>query len=127
LETIHGVRWRALRRHGLLKGRKLGIDSSVIEANASLRALQHRNTEENYWDYVRKLAAENGIDPQDAKAVRRFDKKRSGRKTSNEEWVNPHDPEAKVGKTKDGATDMTYRPEHVTDLESGAIISTQVR
>jgi transposase len=127
LEAIHGVLLRALRRHGLLKGRKLGIDSSVMEANASLRALQHRNTEENYWDYVRKLAAENGIDPQDAKAVRRFDKKRSGRKTSNEEWVNPHDPEAKVGKTKDGATDMTYRPEHVTDLESGAIISTQVR
>lgn len=37
LEAIHRVLLKALRAHGLLKGRKLGIDSSVIEANASLR------------------------------------------------------------------------------------------
>jgi len=125
--AIHVVLLRALRGHGLLKGRNLGIDSSVIEANASLRALVHRNSEESYWDYVRKLAAEAGIDPSDTKAVRRFDKKRPGRKTSNRDWVNPHDPEAKVGRTKDGATDMVYKPEHISDLDSGAIIEAQVR
>ena len=117
----------ALHDHGLLKGRKLGIDSSIIEANASLRELVKRNTEEAYWDYVKKLAAEAGIDPDDTKAVRRFDKKRKGRKTSNEDWVNPHDPDAKVGRTKDGACDMVYQPEHITDLESGAIIRAEVR
>ncbi len=119
-----------LFEHGLLKGRELGIDSSIIEANASLRELQHRNTEEAYWEYVKKLAAEVGIDPDDTKAVRRFDKKRKGRKgrkTSNEDWVNPHDPDAKVGRTKDGACDMVYQPEHLTDLESGAIIRAEVR
>lgn len=124
--AIHVVLLRALRAHGLLKGRNLGIDSSVIEANASLRALQHRNSEENYWDYVNRLAAEAGVDPADIKAVRRFDKKRPGRKTSNKEWVNPYDPEAKVGRTKHGACDMIYKPEHVSDLESGAIIEAQV-
>lgn len=113
--------------HGLLKGRHLGIDSSVIEANASLRELVHRNTEEQYWEYVKRLAAEAGIDPDDTKAVRRFDKKREGRKTSNKEWVNPHDPDAKVGMTKHGACDMIYKPEHVTDLESGAIVAAAVR
>lgn len=127
LEAIHGVLLAALHAHGLLKGRKLGIDSSVIEANASLRGLEHRNTEESYWDYVKRLAAEAGLDPCDTKAVRRFDKKREGRKTSNQEWRNPNDPEAKVGRTKDGATDMTYKPEHVTDLESGAIVRVEVR
>ena len=35
--------------------------------------------------------------------------------------------EAKVGRTKDGACDMIYKPEHVTDLESGAIVTAQVR
>ena len=113
--------------YGLLKGRHLGIDSSIIEANASLRELQHRNTEEAYWEYVKRLAAEAGIDPDDPKAVRRFDKKRTGRKTSNKDWVNPHDPEAKVGRTKDGACDMVYKPEHVSDLESGAIVRAEVR
>lgn len=116
-----------LHAHGLLKGKHLGIDSSVLEANASLRSLVHRNTEESYWDYVRRLAAAAGIDPQDQGAVRRFDKKRPGRKTSNQEWVNPHEPEARIGKTKDGATDMIYKPEHVVDLETGAIVAAEVR
>jgi transposase len=118
---------RALYEHGLLKGRHLGIDSSVIEANASLRELVHRNTEMHYWEYVKGLAAAAGIDPDDTKAVRRFDKKRPGRKTSNEEWVNPHDPDAKVGMTKHGACDMIYKPEHITDLDSGAIVAASVR
>jgi transposase len=126
LAAIHVVLLQALRRHGLLKGKRLGIDSSVIEANASLRALEHRNTEEGYWEYVKRLAAAAGVDVEDTAAVRRFDKRREGRKTSNAEWVNPHDPEAKVGRTKDGATDMIYKPEHVNDLDSGAIITAQV-
>jgi transposase len=116
----------ALKTHGLLRGRHLGIDSSVIEANASLRSLVHRNTEEAYWEYVRGLAAQEGVDPEDPEAVRRFDKQRPGRRTSNEEWKNPHDPEAKVGRTKDGACDMIYKPEHVTDLESGAVVQAEV-
>ena len=112
----------ALKAYGLFRGRHLGIDSSVIEANASLRTLVHRNTEQAYWDYVKELAREQGVDPQDEGAVRRFDQKRPGRRTSNQEWKNPHDPQAKVGRTKDGACDMIYKPEHVTDLESGAIV-----
>lgn len=126
LEGIHIVLLQALRQHGLLKGKRLGIDSSVIEANASLRALEHRNTEEGYWDYVKRLAAAEGVDVSDTTAVRRFDKRREGRKTSNPEWVNPHDPDAKIGRTKDGASDMIYKPEHVNDLDSGAIVSAQV-
>ena len=74
-DAIHLILLRALRAHGLLSGRQLGIDSSVIEANASLRALEHRNTEQSYWDYVRGLAAAAGVNPDDPKAVRRFDKK----------------------------------------------------
>jgi hypothetical protein len=116
----------ALKAHGLLRGRHLGIDSSVIEANASLRTLVHRNTEQAYWEYVRELAAQEGVDPEDQGAVRRFDKKRPGRRTSNEEWKNPHDPQAKVGRTKDGACDMIYKPEHVTDLENGTIVQVEV-
>src|SRR6266446_7027925 len=38
LQAIHRVLLKALREHGLLRGRQLGIDSSVMEANASLRA-----------------------------------------------------------------------------------------
>lgn len=116
----------ALNQHGLLKGRNLGIDASVIEANAALRSLVSRNTAEAYWEYVQRLARENGIDPKDAEAVRRFDRKRP-KKMSNEEWVNPYDPDAKIGVTKAGATDMIYKPEHTVDLDTGAIVKAEVR
>jgi len=124
-QRIFTLTLQALREHGLLRGKNLGIDSSVIEANASLRALVHRNTEEQYWDYVKRLAAENGIDPGDAAAVRKFDRHRPG-KGSNQEWRNPHDPDAKIGRTKDGATDMIYKPEAVVDLDTGAIVQADV-
>lgn len=124
-ERIFNLTLQALREHGLLRGKNLGIDSSVIEANASLRALVHRNTEEQYWDYVKRLAAESGIDPDDAAAVRKFDRHRPG-KGSNQEWVNPNDSDAKIGRTKDGATDMIYKPEAVVDLDTGAIVQAQV-
>lgn len=124
-QEIFTLTVQALREHGLLRGKNLGIDSSVIEANASLRALVHRNTEEQYWDYVKRLAAENGIDPNDSNAVRRFDRQRPG-KGSNQEWQNPHDPDAKIGRTKDGATDMIYKPETVVDLDTGAIVHAEV-
>ena len=116
----------ALQRHGLLKGRHLGIDSSVIEANASLRSLSERNTEEGYWDYVQRLAREAGLETSDGAALRNFDRHRVGKKLSNEQWQNPHDPDAKIGRTKDGATDMVYLPEHTVDLETGAIVHAQV-
>lgn len=123
----HELLLRMLHEHGLLRGRHLGIDSSVIEANASLRSLVERNSEEAYWEYVQKLAAEEGINAQDARAVRAFDRKRPRRRTGNDQWVNPHDPDAKVGRTKDGACDMIYKPEHVSDLESGAIVRVEAR
>lgn len=124
-ERIFTLTLQALREHGLLRGKQLGIDSSVIEANASLRALVHRNTAEQYWEYVKRLAAESGIEPTDTVAVRKFDRHRPG-KGSNEQWENPHDPDAKIGRTKDGATDMIYKPEAVVDLDTGAIVQAQV-
>jgi transposase len=126
-QRVFGLVLVALKKNKLLKGRKLGIDASVLEANASLRSLEHRLTGEAYAAYVRRLAEAAGVDPTDAAAVRRFDKKRPGRKTSNDEWHNPHDPDAKVGRTKRGTTRMIHKPEHVVDLETGAIVDVDVR
>lgn len=125
-DKVFVVILRALDKHGLLKGKNVGIDASVIQANAALKSLLNRNTEEAYWEYVRRLASENGIDPKNAEAVRQFDRKRP-KKMSNEEWVNPHDPDAKIGQTKAGATDMIYKPEHTVDLDTGAILQAEVR
>ncbi len=126
-EQVFALILKALKANGLLKGRRLGIDASVLEANASLRSLEHRLTGDAYAEYVRKLAEAAGVDTSDPAAVRRFDRKRPGRRTKNDEWKNPHDPDAKVGRTKRGATRMIYKPEHVVDLETGAIVDADVR
>lgn len=126
-EQVFGLILKALKQNKLLKGKRLGIDASVLEANAALRSLEHRLTSEAYGEYVRKLAEAAGVDTSDPAAVRRFDKKRPGRKTSNDDWKNPHDPDAKIGRTKRGSTRMIYKPEHIVDLETGAIVDADVR
>ena len=126
-EQVFGLILVALKKNKLLKGKRLSIDASILEANASLRSLEHRLTGEAYRAYVKRLAEAAGVDVTDPAAVGRFDKKRAGRKTSNDEWHNPHDPDAKVGRTKRGATRMVYKPEHVVDLDTGAIVDVDVR
>lgn len=125
-DAVFALVLEALRAKKLLKGRHLAIDTSVLEANASLRSLEHRLTGERYRQYVKRLAKEAGVDTTDPKAVSTFDRKRPGRKTSNDEWANPHDPDAKVGPDKKGVTRMIYKPEHVIDLETGAIVDVAV-
>jgi transposase len=124
-EQVFTLVLSALQEHGLLRGRNVGVDSSVMEANASLRGLVNRNTGEAYWDYVKRLAAQSGIDPEDSAAVRKFDRKRP-KKMSNQEWENPDDPDAKIGPKKDGATDMIYKPQTVVDLDTGAIVGAEM-
>jgi transposase len=51
-EAVFTLVLSALQEHGLLRGRNVGIDSSVMEANASLRGLVNRFTGVAYWDYV---------------------------------------------------------------------------
>lgn len=113
---------REVARRGLLKGKTIGIDATTLEANAAMRSIVRRDTGESYLQYLRRLAAEAGIDAGDDEAVRRMDRKRK-KKTSNQEWVNPHDPEAEVTKMKDGTTHLAYKAEQAVDLETGAIVA----
>jgi len=125
-DQIFDLLLEALHAHKLVRGKCLAIDTSVLEANASLRSLKHRLTGEHYRQYVKRLAKEAGVDTTDPRAVSAFDRKRAGRTTSNKEWQNPHDPDAKVGPDKKGVTRMIYKPEHVVDLETGVIVDVQL-
>src|SRR5580692_480319 len=73
-------------------------------------------------EYLRGLAKQAGIDSTDDVAVRRMDRQRK-KKTSNQEWVNPHDRDAEVTKMKNGATHLAYKAEQAVDLDTGAIVA----
>ena len=57
--------------------------------------------------------------------MRRFDRKRPGKKLSNEQFKNRHDADAKISRQK-GKTDLVYKPEHSVDMDSGVIIQAQL-
>jgi len=119
-------RFKRIEKSWFGKGKNIALDTFSNGANASLSHLQNRMTEDSYSEYISKLAEQSGVDPKDKEAVARFDRKRKDRKTSNDEWYNPHDPDAKIGRTKDGATDMIYKPENTVDLDTGAILDADI-
>ena len=91
-----------------------------------MRSLDHRLTGERYREYVKRLADAAGVDTSDPRAVSAFDRKRPGRTSSNDDWENPRDPDAKVGRDKKGVTRMLYKPEHLVDLDTGAIVDVEI-
>ena len=67
-----------------------------------------------------------GIETPTAEDLARLDRKRKGKKLSNEDWVSKSDPEAKIAKMKDGTTHLAYKPEHAVDLDTGAVVAAEL-
>src|SRR3954470_16622161 len=97
-----------------------------MEANAALRAIVRRDSGEGYREMLERLAAESGIATPTAEDLVRLDRKRKGKRLSNAGWASPTDPEARIGKLKDGRTRLAYKPEHAVDLDTGAIVAAEV-
>jgi hypothetical protein len=115
-----------LAEHGLIRGERIGVDASTMEANAALRAIVRRDTGEGYRAMLERPAAESGIATPTAEDLVRLDRERKGKRLSNAEWASPSDPEARIAKLKDGRTRLAYKPEHAVDLDSGAIVAAEV-
>jgi len=111
---------------GLLKGRTIAIDATTLEANAAMRSIVRRDTGESYQAFLTRLAETSGIKTPTRDALARLDRKRKKR-TSNKDWTNPHDPDAKVTKMKDGRTHLAHKAEHAVDLDTGAIVAVTVQ
>ena len=87
-----------------------------------MRSIVRRDTGESYQAFLTGLATASGIETPTREDLARVDKKRK-KKTSNKEWTNPHDPDAKVTKMKDGRTHLAHKAEHAVDLDTGAIVA----
>ena len=111
---------------GLVKGERIGVDASTMEANAALRNIVRRDTAEGYREMLERLAQESGIETPTAADLVRLDRKRKGKKLSNQDWVSKSDPEAKIAKMKDGTTHLAYKPEHAVDLDTGAVVAAEL-
>ena len=115
-----------LTEHGLIRGDRIGVDASTMEANAALRSIVRRETGEDYREMLKRLAVESGIETPTADYLIRLDRQRKGKRLSNQDWTSPVDPGARIAKLKDGRTRLAYKPEHAVDLETGAIVAAEI-
>jgi transposase len=111
-----------LADRGLLKGQRIAIDATTLEANAAMRAIVRRDTGENYEAFLRGLAKASGIETPTREDLARLDRKRKKR-MSNQEWKSPGDEDARIAKMKDGRTHLAHKAEHAVDLDTGAVVA----
>lgn len=129
VETHKAVfRWvlKLLGEEGLVEGKTVSVNATTLEANAALRSLVRRDNGQRYDDYLKDLAKAAGIENPTREQLTRLDRKRK-KKGSNKEWKNPHDPDARIAKMKNGSTHMAHKAEHAVDLSSGALLAVSLQ
>jgi transposase len=125
-EQVFGWVLKLIAGQGLVKGERIGVDGSTMEANAALRTIVRREDGKTYRETLQAMARESGIETPTADDLVRMDRQRKGKKLSNEEWTSPVDPDARIAKMKDGTTHLAYKPEHAVDLDTGAIVAAEI-
>ena len=71
--------WALLADRGLLKGQRIAIDATTLEANAAMRSIVRRDTSESYEEFLRGLAKASGIATPTREDLARLDRKRKKR------------------------------------------------
>jgi transposase len=117
---------KRLNERGLIKGERIGVDASTMEANAALRTIVRRDNGEGYREMLTRMAKESGIETPTAEDLIRLDRNRKGKTLSNADWQSATDPDARIAKLKDGRTHLAYKPEHAMDLDTGAVVAAEV-
>ena len=125
-EQVFGWILNFVGEHDLVKGERIGVDGSTMEANAALRSIVGRDSGETYGEMLRQMARESGVETPTIEDLVRLDRKRKGKKLSNEDWVSPSDGAAKIARMKDGRTHLAYKPEHAVDLDTGVIVAAPI-
>ncbi len=132
LEIFHEVHvfvLEVLSEHQLLDGTTVGVDATLLEADAAMKSIVRQDSGEDWEAYIQRLAAEDGVELQTKADLIRYDKDRHQRgqkKVSNAEWMSPVDPDARIARMKDGRTHLAYKAEHVVDLKTEAILDAEI-
>ncbi len=115
---------------GLVKGLTVGVDATLLEANAAMRNIVRRDSGDGWEDWLRKLIlVEEGNENPTPEDLKRFDKgrrKRGEKKVSNKDWESKTDADSRIAKMKDGSTHLAYKAENVVDLDTDMLIGAEI-
>lgn len=90
---------------GLLRGKTVGVDATQLEANSAMRSIVRRDPSEAYAVFLERLAKESGVPTPTREDLARLDKSRKSQ-GSDDNWHNPHDPDAHIARMRDGRTHL---------------------
>jgi transposase len=125
-EAVFGKALGIAQQRQLLKGGTVAVDATTLEANAAMKSIVRRDTGEDWKEYLTRLAKDAGIENPTDEDLRRFDRKRKGKKVSNAQWQSPTDPDSRITKMKDGRTHLAYKAEHAVDLETELVVAARI-
>lgn len=109
-----------------MKGETGGMDLTLLVANPAMKSIVRLDTGEDGEAYVCCLAEAEEIETYSDDDLRKFDRKRKGKKIFNQDWQNSSDLEARIMKIKKGHTHLSYKQEHTVDMETEAILSVEI-
>ena len=113
--------------HDLIKGKTLGVDSTMLEANAAMKTIVRKDSGDDWMEYLRKLyEEETGEQNPTDEDLRRFDRKRKNKKVSNDEWESSTDRDSRIAKMKDGRTHLAYKAENTVDLDTEIVLAAEI-
>ena len=130
----------SLGAHGLLPGEPMGVDGTIVRAASSRHSVKSRRRLERHRAHLEELLAQKLSEPESeerSEAVQQLEKRRERLTEALEEMtargleeatdrLTVTEPDAGRKRQKDGAYAPGYNVQVVTDLASGAILSTQV-
>jgi transposase len=99
-QGVIGWALKTLTAEGLVDGKTLGVDASLLEANAVMKSIVRRDTGEDYKEFLTGLAKESGIETPTAEELARMDRNRK-RKISNKDWEHPDLPTIAASERRD--------------------------
>jgi transposase len=70
---------------GLFQGNRVEVDASSMVANAAMRSIVRRDTGERYRQMLERMTKGSGIETPSVEDLSRMDRKRKGKKTSNQD------------------------------------------
>ena len=134
-EEVFGFVLKLVHEHGLLSGKTVGVDSTLIEANAAMKSIVRKESGEDWRAYLQRLAGAEGLELKTREELARFDKqrKKDGKKTaSNDEWESKTDADSRIMKMQDGSTHLARcfvpkdKAENAADLDTGVILAAEI-
>ncbi len=109
-----------------MKGERIGVDGSTMEANAALRTIVRRDSGESYRAMLTKMAQESGIETPTAEDLAALRPQAEGQDAVERRLEEPDRPGRRIAQMKDGTTHLAYKPEHAVDLDTGVVVAAPI-